>query len=62
MSFSTSFSRLNSETNRESDSKRPIPKVNTVHNRAVKVSKFAPFRLYDLRHAWATERQCPALT
>src|SRR5208283_3866996 len=36
------------------DSKRPIPKVNNAHDRAVKDSKVAPFRLYDLRHTWAT--------
>ena len=38
----------------EADSKRPIPKVNNAHDRAVKDSKVAPFRLYDLRHTWAT--------
>jgi integrase len=38
----------------ESDTSRPIPKVNNAHDRAVKVSKVAPFRLYDLRHTWAT--------
>ena len=38
----------------ESDPARPIPKVNNAHDRAVKVSKVAPFRLYDLRHTWAT--------
>ena len=38
----------------ESDSSRPIPKVNNAHDRAVKASKVAPFRLYDLRHTWAT--------
>ena len=31
-----------------------MPKVNNAHDRAVKVSKVAPFRLYDLRHTWAT--------
>lgn len=38
----------------ESDSSRPIPKVNNAHDRAVKASKVVPFRLYDLRHTWAT--------
>ncbi len=38
----------------DTDSKRPIPKVNNAHDRAVKVSKIAPLRLYDLRHTWAT--------
>jgi integrase len=38
----------------ETDSKRPIPKVNNAHDRAVRDSKVAPFRLYDLRHTWAT--------
>jgi integrase len=38
----------------ESDQSRPIPKVNNAHDRAVKASKVAPFRLYDLRHTWAT--------
>lgn len=38
----------------ESDSERPIPKVNNAHDRAVKDSGIAPMRLYDLRHTWAT--------
>jgi integrase len=38
----------------ERDASRPIPKVNNAHDRAVKDSKVAPFRLYDLRHTWAT--------
>lgn len=38
----------------ESDATRPLPKVNNAHDRAVKDSKVAPFRLYDLRHTWAT--------
>ena len=38
----------------ESDPERPIPKVNNAHDRAVKESKVARFRLYDLRHTWAT--------
>jgi integrase len=33
---------------------KPVPKVNNAHDRAVKSSKVAPFRLYDLRHTWAT--------
>src|SRR5690348_1762258 len=37
-----------------SDPKQPIPKVNNAHDRAVRDSKVAPFRLYDLRHTWAT--------
>lgn len=37
-----------------SDSSRPVPKVNNAHDRAVRDSKVAPFRLYDLRHTWAT--------
>jgi integrase len=28
--------------------------VNNAHDRAVKESKVAPFRLYDLRYTWAT--------
>jgi integrase len=38
----------------ESDPERPIPKVNNAHDRAVRDSKIAPIRLYDLRHTWAT--------
>lgn len=38
----------------ETDPKRPIPKVNNAHDRAVKNSKIPPLRLYDLRHTWAT--------
>jgi integrase len=38
----------------ETDSTRPIPKVNNAHDRAVKGSGIAPIRLYDLRHTWAT--------
>ena len=34
------------------DALRPVPKVNNAHDRAVKVSKGAKFRLYDLRHTW----------
>ena len=28
--------------------------MNNAHDRAVRDSKVAPFRLYDLRHTWAT--------
>jgi hypothetical protein len=38
----------------ETDYARPVPKVNNAHDRAVRGSKVAPFRLYDLRHTWAT--------
>jgi len=38
----------------ESDATRPIPKANNAHDRAVRDGKVAPFRLYDLRHTWAT--------
>jgi integrase len=38
----------------DTDSSRPIPKVNNAHDRAVKESGVAPLRLYDLRHTWAT--------
>ena len=38
----------------ESDEQRSVPKVNNAHDRAVKVSNVAAFRLYDLRHTWAT--------
>jgi integrase len=38
----------------ETDATRPVPKVNNAHDRAVTLSKVAPFRLYDLRHTWAT--------
>lgn len=36
------------------DLNRPVPKVNSAHDRAVKASGVARFRLYDLRHTWAT--------
>ena len=36
------------------DPSQPVPKVNNAHDRAVRDSKVAPFRLYDLRHTWAT--------
>lgn len=38
----------------ETDPTRPVPKVNNAHDRAVRQSMVAPFRLYDLRHTWAT--------
>ncbi len=38
----------------ETNPTRPVPKVNNAHDRAVKASKVAHFRLYDLRHTWAT--------
>ena len=38
----------------ESDDARSVPKVNNAHDRAVRDSKVAPLRLYDLRHTWAT--------
>ncbi len=38
----------------DTDAKRPVPKVNNAHDRAVKASKVAKFRLFDLRHTWAT--------
>jgi integrase len=38
----------------ETDADRPIPKVNNAHDRALRDSRVAPFRLYDLRHTWAT--------
>ena len=38
----------------ETDSSRPVPKVNNAHDRAVRDSKIVSFRLYDLRHTWAT--------
>jgi integrase len=36
------------------DVNRSVPKVNNAHDRAVKDSKVSRFRLYDLRHTWAT--------
>ncbi|MBV8673306.1 MAG: site-specific integrase [Acidobacteriaceae bacterium] len=38
----------------ETDPARSVPKVNNAHDRAVRDSKVSPFRLYDLRHTWAT--------
>jgi integrase len=32
----------------------PIIKVNAAHTATIKRAKVAPFRLYDLRHTWAT--------
>ena len=36
------------------DPNRPIVKVNSGHEGAVRRSGVRPFRLYDLRHTWAT--------
>ena len=33
---------------------KPLPNVHSAHRRAREASKLAPFRLYDLRHTWAT--------
>lgn len=38
----------------DTDTARPVPKVNNAHDRAMRNSKVARFRLYDLRHTWAT--------
>lgn len=38
----------------DTDPTRPLPNVHGAHHRALKASKVAPFRLYDLRHTWAT--------
>jgi integrase len=38
----------------DTDPERPVPKVNNAHDRAVKASKVQKFRLYDLRHTFAT--------
>ena len=38
----------------DTDAARSVPKVNNAHDRAVRDSKVARFRLYDLRHTWAT--------
>jgi integrase len=40
----------------DADSDLPVPKVNNAHDRAVKASKVARFRLYDLRHTFATRQ------
>jgi integrase len=36
------------------DKNKPTLKVNTAHDRALEKSGVQPFRLYDLRHTWAT--------
>jgi len=36
------------------DPARPLPNVHGAHHRALTNSKVVPFRLYDLRHTWAT--------
>src|SRR5262245_50579582 len=36
------------------DKNKPTLKVNNAHDRAVEKSGLQPFRLYDLRHTWAT--------
>jgi integrase len=36
------------------DLKRPMASVQNGHAAALKASKVAPFRIYDLRHTWAT--------
>jgi integrase len=38
----------------DGDAAKPMPKVNNAHDRAVRKSGVTPFRLYDLRHTWAT--------
>ena len=38
----------------DKDATRSVPKVNNAHDRAVRDSGVARFRLYDLRHTWAT--------
>jgi integrase len=38
----------------DSDPNRPVPKVNNAHDRALRDSQVAHFRIYDLRHTWAT--------
>lgn len=38
----------------EKDPSKPMLKVNNAHSGALKRSKVARFRLYDLRHTWAT--------
>jgi integrase len=38
----------------EKDADRPMLKVNNAHDGALKRTKVAHFRLYDLRHTWAT--------
>jgi integrase len=36
------------------DPARPLPNVHGAHHRALRNSSVSPFRLYDLRHTWAT--------
>ena len=36
------------------DASKPIVKLNNAHNGAIKRANLAPFRLYDLRHTWAS--------
>jgi integrase len=38
----------------QKDADRPLLKVNNAHQGALRRSKVAQFRLYDLRHTWAT--------
>jgi integrase len=38
----------------DTDAKRPLPNVHGAHHRALAASKLPAFRLYDLRHTWAT--------
>jgi integrase len=38
----------------DTDPERPLPNVHGAHHRALTDSKQLPFRLYDLRHTWAT--------
>ena len=38
----------------DTDPARPLPNVHGAHHRALKASQVEPFRLYDLRHTWAT--------
>lgn len=36
------------------DPNKPLPKINGAHNRAIAAAGVKRFRLYDLRHTWAT--------
>jgi integrase len=38
----------------DTDPERSLPNVHGAHHRALEDSKQPPFRLYDLRHTWAT--------
>jgi len=38
----------------DTDAVRPVPNMHSAHQRAIRESKVVPFRLYDLRHTWAT--------